>query len=79
MQGAWFEVVDMFAFNQLGVVGWYVNKVFGRSHLSPAQMRAYETLLPVAKLWQRLGIGPGLSWIAVGRKLAQDHVSEAPS
>lgn len=79
MQRAGFELVEMISFNQVGVLGWYVNKLLARPHVSPRQMHAYEALLPVAKLWQYLGIGPGLSWIAVGKKPAQEHVSGAPT
>jgi SAM-dependent methyltransferase len=68
MLQAGFEVQEIVSFNQLGVVGWLSNKLFKRSHLSPFQMKTFEMLLPIAKLWQRIGIGPGLSWIAIGRK-----------
>ncbi len=68
MRGAGFEVVEMRGFNNLGILGWWVNKVLGRADLSPGQMRLYQWLLPVAKLMDGLRIGPGLSLIAVGRK-----------
>jgi SAM-dependent methyltransferase len=68
MLQAGFELRETISFNQLGVIGWFINKLLKRAHLSPFQMKVFEMLLPVAKLWQRIGIGPGLSWIAVGRK-----------
>jgi hypothetical protein len=40
----------------------------GRRDLNPRQMRAFEWLLPLAKLMERLKIGPGLSLIGVGRR-----------
>jgi SAM-dependent methyltransferase len=65
---AGFELESCEQFNRLGVPGWWVAGKLGREHLSPFQMQAYELLLPLAKLIDRLGVGPGLSLIAVGRK-----------
>jgi glycosyltransferase involved in cell wall biosynthesis len=65
---AGFEVVSLKQFNRLGVLGWWLNGKMGRDNLSPGQMRVYEMLLPLAKLMDRLKVGPGLSVIAVGRK-----------
>jgi glycosyltransferase involved in cell wall biosynthesis len=65
---AGFGVVETREFNRLGVLGWWVNKVLGRRELSPAQMRLYEWLLPIAKLIDWVGLGPGLSLIVVGQK-----------
>jgi glycosyltransferase involved in cell wall biosynthesis len=68
MQTAGFEVVSLDEFNRMGVPGWWVNKKLGRRDLNPRQMRAFEWLLPLAKLMERLKIGPGLSLIGVGRR-----------
>ena len=68
MQAAGFEVVMMEEFNRMGVPGWYVNKLLGRRDLNPRQMRAFEWLLPVAKVMEAMKIGRGLSLIGVGRK-----------
>lgn len=68
MEQAGFQIVQMGEFNRLGAIGWWVSGKLGRRDLSPFQMRLYEFLLPVAKLMDRLRIGPGLSLIAVGRK-----------
>ncbi len=68
LRGAGFEVVEVRAFNTLGVLGWWVNKVLGRADISPGQMRVYQWMLPLARLLDGLRIGPGLSLIAVGRK-----------
>jgi glycosyltransferase involved in cell wall biosynthesis len=65
---AGFEIVSVREFNRLGVLGWWVNGKLGRRDLSPAQMRTYELMLPLAKLLDRIGIGPGLSLIIVARK-----------
>lgn len=71
MQKAGFEVVSLHEFNRLGVMGWWLNRKLGKAHLSPAQMKTYELLLPLAKLWDWTGKGPGLSVIGVGRKPKQ--------
>jgi len=42
-------------------------------------MRAYEFLLPLAKLMDALRIGPGLSLIIVGRKPAEPAPGAAPA
>jgi len=68
MQAAGFKVVMLKQFNRLGVLGWWVNKLRGRSSLSPRQMRAFERLLPIAKLLEMVGPLPGLSVLAVGEK-----------
>jgi SAM-dependent methyltransferase len=67
-RAAGFEVVASGQFNRLGVLGWWVSGKLGKQELSPIQMRAYEFLLPLAKLMDKLRVGPGLSLIVVGRK-----------
>lgn len=67
-KAAGFEIVSVEEFNRLGVLGWWVSGKLGKKDLSPLQMRAYEFLLPLAKLMDRLKLGPGLSLIIVGRK-----------
>ena len=61
-------MVALGEFNRLGVLGWQLNKLGGKSVVSPRQMRLYSLVLPMAKLIDRVGVGPGLSFIAVGRK-----------
>ncbi len=68
LAAAGFDVVSVRQFNRLGVFGWWLNGKLGRKDLSPTQMRVYEMLLPLAKLMDRIGVGPGLSVIGVGRK-----------
>lgn len=76
---AGFEVVSAQQFNRLGVLGWWVSgRLLRKRELSPLQMRIYELLMPVARLMDRLKLGPGLSLIVVGQKPiaapAGDHV-----
>jgi glycosyltransferase involved in cell wall biosynthesis len=68
LQKAGFEVADVWEFNRLGVYGWWVSKQMQNATLSPRQMKLYERLLPIAKLLDRIKVGPGLSVIGVGRK-----------
>jgi glycosyltransferase involved in cell wall biosynthesis len=72
MQAAGFEVVSLEEFNRLGVPGWWLNKRLGRRDLNPRQMRAFEWLLPVAKLTEALKLGRGLSLIGIGRRSARE-------
>ncbi|HLF41911.1 MAG TPA: glycosyltransferase [Acidimicrobiia bacterium] len=62
-----YVVEDLYDFNRLGVLGWYVNKVFGRTEIAPWQARLFAFLLPLARLVDRLSFLPGLSLVAVAR------------
>jgi glycosyltransferase involved in cell wall biosynthesis len=68
MEAAGFKVVMLKQFNRLGVLGWWVNKLRGRQTLSPRDMKAFEKLLPIAKLLEAVSPLPGLSVLAVGEK-----------
>jgi len=69
LAAAGFEVVASKDFNRLGSLGWFVSgKLLGRTTLTAGQMKAYEWLLPVAKLMEWITVLPPLSIIAVGRK-----------
>lgn len=69
LREAGFEVVFCRGFNRLGSLGWFVSgKLLRRTTLSAGQMKAYERLLPIAKLLEHLPLLPHLSLIAVGRK-----------
>jgi glycosyltransferase involved in cell wall biosynthesis len=68
LAAAGLEVVHLEQFNRLGTLGWWLNARLGRTDLSPYQMKVFERLLPLARLLDRLKLGPGLSVIAVGRK-----------
>jgi len=76
---AGFEIASLEQFNRLGTLGWWLSGKLGKKDLSPFQMRAYEFLLPLAKLMDALRIGPGLSLIIVGRKPAEPAPGAAPA
>jgi hypothetical protein len=61
-------VEDLYQFNRLGVLGWYTNKVFGRTDIAPWQARLFSFLLPLARLIEGLRFLPGLSLIAIGKR-----------
>ncbi len=68
MLSAGFEVQKCHEFNRLGVLGWYTNKVMGRTTITKLQARLFGLLLPFAKAIERLTFLPGLSVLAVGRR-----------
>ena len=61
------ELIELRQFNRLGVVGWLVNKMLGRTQISGRQARSFAVLLPLARLLEHARFLPGLSWIAVAR------------
>jgi len=69
LESSGFEIVQCHEFNRLGVLGWWVNKVLGRTTITKLQARLFGLLLPVAKLVERFTVLPGLSVVAVARKL----------
>jgi SAM-dependent methyltransferase len=68
LDDAGFEVAEVFEFNRLGVLGWWTNKLLGRTDIGRWQARAFSVLLPLAKLVERLTFLPGLSLVAVAKK-----------
>jgi glycosyltransferase involved in cell wall biosynthesis/phospholipid N-methyltransferase len=67
IEDAGFEVLEVKEFNRLGVLGWWVNKLLGRSGVSRIQARMFATLLPLAKALERSEKLPGLSLVAVAQ------------
>ena len=68
LEDAGFEVERLYEFNRLGVLGWWANKMLGRTEISLWQARVFSVLLPIARLIERFSFLPGLSLIAVGTK-----------
>ena len=75
---AGFDVVSARQFNRLGVLGWWASGLLRKKDLSPFQMRVYELLMPLARLIDKIGIGPGLSLIVVGQKPVAVPAAEPP-
>jgi glycosyltransferase involved in cell wall biosynthesis len=62
------ETVFVRSFNRLGRMGWRVHHAFGRDHITGSEARAFALLVPFAAFVERLGVGEGLSLIAVARR-----------
>ena len=69
LEAAGFQVERLAPFNRLGVLGWVVNRWTGRTSISPWQVLAFRILMPVARILERADGLPGLSWIAIARKV----------
>ena len=71
LEDAGLDVVDLHAFNLLGVAGWWAKKVTRSTHLDTRSLRAYEALV---RLWrpveQRVSLPWGLSLVAVAERPA---------
>jgi SAM-dependent methyltransferase len=67
LEAAELEVLGCKEFNRLGVLGWYLNKVSGRTTITKWQARAFGLLLPLAKLIEPISALPGISVVAVAR------------
>jgi hypothetical protein len=65
---AGFELEICREFNRLGVLGWYTNKLLGRTTITRFQARLFGLLLPLARVLERITPLPGLSVVAIARK-----------
>jgi SAM-dependent methyltransferase len=68
LEASGFDVVACYEFNRLGVLGWWTNKVIGKTEITKWQARSFALLLPIAKLVERIRILPGLSVVAIARR-----------
>ncbi|HEU4471614.1 MAG TPA: methyltransferase domain-containing protein [Flavisolibacter sp.] len=70
MQKEELSVVRCWYFNALGILGWAVNGwLLGKKLIPQTQLALFDRLVPLAKLFDRLGFySIGLSVIAVGDK-----------
>lgn len=68
LEGAGLEVTSIREFNRLGVVGWRFNKITGRSDIAPWQARLYGAIVPLARRLDDLGVGRGLSLVAIATR-----------
>lgn len=60
-----FRIEELRPFNRLGVLGWWINKITGKSRISPLQARVFGAMMPLVKLAERITILPGLSWVLI--------------
>ncbi len=69
LTAAGFEVEKVLQFNRIGVFGWFVNgKLLGRTLIPKFQLKAYDSLVWLWRLVDRLIPWHGLSVIAVAKK-----------
>jgi len=66
---AGFDVVELFGFNRLGGLGWFVaNRLLGRTVNTPTQLRWFDRLMPIVKLCEYVLPFRHVSLICVARK-----------
>jgi len=68
LEDAGLEVQELYQFNRLGVVGWWINKVLNRTEIGPWQARLFGILVPLARMVERVRFLPGLSLVAIAVK-----------
>lgn len=69
MEECGFEVVETKLFNRFGGLGWRISgKILGKRTISPRQMRVFEWLMPVVRLFELFPLHSHNSVIAIGRK-----------
>jgi 2-polyprenyl-3-methyl-5-hydroxy-6-metoxy-1,4-benzoquinol methylase len=69
LTGVGFAVAEAKGFNKLGGLAWLVSgKLFRAKRLTPGKIKAFNRLLPLAKLFEYVPGIPAMSAIIVGRK-----------
>jgi glycosyltransferase involved in cell wall biosynthesis len=69
MEGAGFEIEEIFGLNRIAPPFWFFNgRVLRRTSVPGAQVRFFDRLVPLVKIFDRLFPLPPLSIIAIGRK-----------
>jgi SAM-dependent methyltransferase len=64
IEGAGLELCDLYHFNLLGTLGWWMKSHLGSATLGSRSLRVYETLLPLWRpIEQRLRLRWGLSLV----------------
>lgn len=66
---AGFEIIDCHQFNRLGVAGWATNKLLKKTSITTWQAKIFGWILPLARLVEKVNFLPGLSVVAVARKV----------
>ena len=69
MREAGFTVEHQFYFNKAGKLAWFLANTLGkRKQLTPLQLKIYNFLTPVFRIWDKVAPGTGLSTVAICRK-----------
>jgi len=75
MEKTGFELQAFEEFNRFGAWGWRWNRLLGRDDIKAGQIRMFNRLVFMARLFDALHLGLGLSFLAVGRKPRRDFVA----
>jgi glycosyltransferase involved in cell wall biosynthesis len=67
VRAAGLELVWLEPFNRLGAIGWRIHHAFGAGRITAAEARSFDLLVPLARRFEVLVPGSGLSWLAVAR------------
>jgi glycosyltransferase involved in cell wall biosynthesis len=73
VEEAGFRIEVLQEFNRLGAWGWRWNHLLGRTDIKVGQIRMFNRLVPLARLFDALHLGPGLSFLVVGCKPAASN------
>ncbi len=66
---AGFDVVDLFGFNRLGGLAWFiVNRILRRKNHTPGQMRWFDRLMPLVRVCEHVLPFKHVSLICIARK-----------
>jgi SAM-dependent methyltransferase len=61
------ETVSIESFNRLGALGWQLHHGLGGTTISVSEARCFDLLVPVARRFDAIARGRGLSYLAVAR------------
>ena len=67
VRSAGLELISLEPFNRLGAIGWRIHHAMGAGRISAAEAKAFDLLVPIARMLDALVTSPGLSWLGVAR------------
>ena len=69
LEATGFQVQELFSFNRVPVLGWYVNgRLLNKKHFSRFQLKIFDSLVWLWKRIDRFLPWPGISLIAIAQK-----------
>lgn len=69
VEGAGLEVLDLYSFNALGILGWVTKSYVGDARLDPRSLRTYERIVPAWRaVERRVRLPVGLSLVVHARR-----------
>jgi glycosyltransferase involved in cell wall biosynthesis len=80
VEGAGFQVERSFFFNKPGRVAWFLFNTIGRRRsLTTTQLRIYNLLTPLFRLWDKAVPGAGLSVIVIAQRPHKEDCVSGPA